>query len=310
MNTPQQRRALYPSPDAVDQWIDGIVDLADRTPAKGQLLPDKGFSPAYGVRHVGPCGYVHFTRPDGEGFFGYWQPAHASPAPLLVHVPGYGGEMSQHPDLAAEGYHVLHVNPLGYATPEGLDESRRPEGKGWPVLPETITSGGERGYRDWLADACRAVTWATDRRDVLDHRVSFFGTSQGGGCALLLASAWRGRGVRCVAADQAFLTDFPLARESPTGAYWMAWNTIEPLDEPASAWRALGLIDTTQHVHRLDLPVLLTAGGADQTCPPGTIRSLFDRLTHTRAYVEVRGRGHGYNEEFIQLAKGWFRLYA
>ena len=49
-----------------------------------------------------------------------------SPAPLLVHTPGYGGEMSMHPELA-QYFNVLHINPLGYTTPEGKDENCPPE---------------------------------------------------------------------------------------------------------------------------------------------------------------------------------------
>jgi hypothetical protein len=56
--------------------------------------------------------------------------------------------------------------------------------------------------------------------------------------------------------------------------------------------------------------VLLTAGGADATCLPATIKALFDKLPTTRLYCLLDGEGHGYTREFVPLAAAWFRLYA
>ena len=60
----------------------------------------------------------------------------------------------------------------------------------------------------------------------------------------------------------------------------------------------------------MTMPVLLTAGGADVTCPPPTIEALFDKLPTTRLYCHLDGQAHGYTREFIALASAWFRLYA
>ncbi len=57
------------------------------------------------------------------------------------------------------------------------------------------------------------------------------------------------------------------------------------------------------------MPVLLTAGAADGTCPPANILSLFERLPGTRSYTELAGQGHGYTQPFLHLARAWFRLY-
>lgn len=55
------------------------------------------------------------------------------------------------------------------------------------MLPNTAL-GAPGGYEDWLSDVLLAVRWALERPDVLPDRLSFFGTSQGGGGSLLLAS--------------------------------------------------------------------------------------------------------------------------
>ena len=306
MNTDSQSKP-YPAPQEVDAWLDSIWNLADAAECPAEPLTDQGFSHNLGIRHTRGFVYVRFSPTHQSAFYGYWQPALSVPAPLLVHVPGYGAEMSAHPDLVAAGYNVLHISPLGYSTPRGADETKK-RNNNWPVLEDTIRSGGREGYRIWLANCAQAVRWALRQPDVLPDRISFFGTSQGGGGALLLASLFKDRGVRCVAADVPFLTDFRGAEGR--GAYAMIAEPLRMAANPASAWRTVGLIDTLSHVHRLDLPVLLTAGGSDTTCPPSTVEALFDRLPGTRSYTYLKGAGHRYTIPFIPLATAWFRLYA
>ncbi|MCL5268968.1 MAG: acetylxylan esterase [bacterium] len=304
---PRSDTIAYPTRTEVDAWLESIMELAESTPCAAQLLPDHGFTHNLGIRHTKGYQYVRFAPAELDVFYGYWQPALSTPAPLLVHVPGYGAEMSAHPDLVAAGYNVLHISPLGYSTPKGADLARQRDGN-WPVLPDTILSGEAHGYRFWLADCAMAIRWAMAQPEVLDQRVSFFGTSQGGGGALLLGSLYRGRGARCVAADLPFLTDFRAA--DGRGAYAGAFRTLAAAPDKAAAWRTVGLIDTLSHAERLDLPVLLTAGGDDATCPPDTIESLFARLPATRSYTYLENTGHRYTTQFIPLAAAWFRLYA
>ena len=297
----------YPTPEEVDTWLGSIWELVDHATGSAELLPLQGFSHSFGVRHTRGFQYVRFSREGQPDFYGYWQPAVANPAPLLVHVPGYGAEMSVHPDLVAQGFNVLHVSPLGYSTPEGADTTRQRDGM-WPVLPDSIASGGSAGYRLWLADCAAATRWALSQPECHDHRVSFFGSSQGGGGALLLASLFRDCGVRCVAADVPFLTDFRGGRGQ--GAYALFDQAVTQATDLQSAWRGVGLIDTLSHLHRLDLPVLLTAGGADGVCPPATIETLFRGLPGTRSYTFLKGVPHRYTVEFVPLAAAWFRMYA
>lgn len=306
MNTELPAKS-YPDRDEIDAWLDSIWEMADGAECKAEQLSDQGFTHNLGIRHTLGFQYVRFSPANLAEFYGYWQPALSSPAPLLVHVPGYGAEMSAHPDLVAAGFNVLHISPLGYSTPGGADETKKRDGA-WPVFPDTILSGGKKGYSEWLANCAMAVDWALVQPETDVNRLSFFGTSQGGGGSLLLASLFKDRGVRCVAADVPFLTDFPNALNK--SSYKIFSDILDKVDDKASAWHAAGLIDTLSHVHRLDLPVLLTAGGADETCPPETIESLFKRLPGTRSYTYLKDTGHRYTTQFIPLATAWFRLYA
>lgn len=305
----------YPSDSDIDQWS---KDLRQRS-GEGTLVaePIAWEAPKTPTpRHIGSARYVRFERQTETPFYGFWLPAPSHhPCPLLVHLPGYGGEMSSLPELAAQGYHVLHVNPRGCTTPNGMDESRKLGFATWPQLPLTVRTLGREGYVDWFADAVTAVEWALARPEVDNRRFGFLGTSQGGGAALLLASVFRDRGVGAVAADVPFLCDFPSAwRRKRHGAAAMAVTEMRLLerDHPEqlpAAWNALGQVDVCCHAHRLDLPVLLTAGSDDHTCPAETVRALFERLPGTRSYTELHGQGHAYTLPFLHLAAAWFRLY-
>lgn len=305
----------YPTAAEIDSWCDRVLKRSDEIPFTARALDTPSYTYQLAVRHTAGNTYLAFDSPIFETFYAYWQPATCGgPAPALIHVPGYGTELSAHPELVAVGFNVLHVNPLGYGTPKGPNESKKVNGM-WPVLPDTVESLGERGYVDWLRDALVAVRWVTSQRSVQPQRLGFFGTSQGGGGALLLASLLRDRGARAVAADVPFLTDFPrMAREKNLGAYALAFGALDRLmatrkDIIPNAWRALGSIDTLSHAHRLTMPVLLTAGTKDASTPPASIRSLFEALRGTRSYTELAGQGHAYTVPFLRLAASWFTLY-
>jgi cephalosporin-C deacetylase-like acetyl esterase len=300
---------FYPSEAEVDAWLEGIWQEAQAMACEVALLDEPDFPIQLGIPHLKGCRYVRFDPESMDTFYGYWQPAPSQPAPLLVHTPGYGAEMSAHPNLVAQGYNVLHVNPLGYVTPSGADETKRRDDT-WPVFYETFASRGERGYRQWLTNCVLAIRWAQSQDAVLPDRVSFFGTSQGGGASLMLGSLYRDHGVRCAAGDVALMTNFPLCRDLDVQWPLDPFAAISAMENPADGWYGLGLIDALSHARRLTVPVMLTAGSMDSGCPSEAIETVFAKLPSTRMYCCIDGQGHAYTQEFVTLATAWFRLYA
>ncbi|MDC7232070.1 MAG: acetylxylan esterase [Spirochaetales bacterium] len=308
-NRPDHR---YPSREELEVWIQSVFDLADEMNPGVEVIEQTAGNSFPEINHCRrEFRFIRFTPRVGEPFYAYLQPAASTPAPLLVHLPGYGAEMSTHPELVASGYNVLHISPLGYAAPR---EFRRElmKGDNWPVLPDTVSSGAREGYRHWFANAAASVAWAQSQPEVLPERLSFFGTSQGGGASLILGSLFRDRGLRCVAADLPFLTNYPLA--AGRGAYCKASEGLEEWERIHGSWeggwKALGYVDTLSHAYRLTVPVLLTAGGEDDVCPPETVESLNSLLPGIRSLSYFPELVHRYSREFIPLAAAWFGLYA
>ncbi|MCL2369948.1 MAG: acetylxylan esterase [Firmicutes bacterium] len=294
----------------IDKFCDDIF-AASQIKCKTTVIRPDPFKPdIYPFQNLGQDRYVKFEPDGGCAFFGYWQPCFRKQAPLLIHTPGYGAEMSMHPELT-DSFNVLHVNPLGICTPDGRDATKMTFEGLSSVLPDTIKTGGKRGYFDWLSCVSIAVNWAWNQDNVVANKVSFFGTSQGGGAALLMGSVFSGRGTACVAADQSFLTNFELGKGRGGYDSLIAKQKLFPHLSDEDILDALFCYDTMHHVHRLDnIPVLLTAGGKDDVCPFDTIASLFKALNGTKSYTLFDELPHGYNRQFISLARAWFMLYS
>lgn len=303
----QEASAFYPGPEKIDAWCEALRQTAQTRKVTAQILPDCPITPSFGN---GPNTlenhFIRFDSPGRESFFGYWQPALCGPAPLLINLPGYGGYINLHPQLADQGFHILHISPQGYIAPGGIRQELAMEDGNWPVLHNTAM-GLPGGYEDWLLDCLLAVRWAQERKDVLPGRLSFYGTSQGGGTALLLASILREQ-VRCACADLPFLTDIPGTglRGDAYGILKTAYETVEH----GEFWQRLGLFDTLSHSHRMTFPVMLTAGGADTVCPAHTIEELFRRLPGTRQYTLLAEQVHTHTRAGMTFFSAWMRLYA
>lgn len=299
----------YPSAAEIDDWCARLASAAGAVEVEGRELDTVPIRVEFGNSpNTLESRYVRFTAGDGRRpFYGYWQPTMNGPAPLLVNLPGYGSSISLHPQLQDLGYNILHISPLGYVTPHGpLTELALPDGN-WPVLPNTAL-GTPGGYEDWLSDCLLAIRWAQARPEVLPGRLSLFGTSQGGGGSLLMASLLGPERVRCVCADLPFLTDFP-----DTGLEGPAYGLLRPAYETAPHdmfWRRLGFVDTISHAHRLTMPVMLSAGGADDTCPSKTIEALFDLLPGTKQYTYLQTQVHTHSRASMYLFACWLRMYA
>ena len=298
--------SLYPSHQEIDDWCLALYEKSALRPIEGQFLDDNPIKEWFGNNpNTLNNRFIRFQTTD-HIFYGYWQPALKAPAPLLINLPGYGSYISNYPQLNDDGYHILHLSPLGYVTPSGTDQPRRMPDGNWPVL-ENTARGLPGGYSDWLTDCLLAIRWIRNLPEVLSNRISLFGTSQGGGASLLLSSILQEE-IRCVCADLPFLTAFPLTHLQGD-AYGLLQNAYHSMDSSVF-WRNLGFIDTVSHAHRIHIPVMLSAGGKDSVCPFETVQLLFSKLETTRQFTYLSDVFHTHSRESMFLFRSWFALYA
>lgn len=297
----------YPTSSDVDFWVEQLLKRSRDITIKGTFTTDKPIVHAFGN---GPNSlinqFVRFDTGTGHTFWGYWQPAIKQPAPLLINLPGYGGYISMHPQINDDNYNILHISPLGYVSPEGAHIEMAMKDGNWPVLPNTAR-GLPGGYEDWLLDCLLAIRWAKEQPSVLADRLSLYGTSQGGGSSLLLASILKDQ-VRCVCADLPFLTAFPMTELSGE-AYGLLKEPYSIVEE-SLFWNRLGYIDTVSHSHRLTMPVMLSSGGKDIVCPPATIEYLFNQLPGTKQYTYLEENVHTHSRQSMYLFRNWLLLFA
>ena len=294
----------YPSLADVSAYWRKALDEVPKGPSPVEQRPREFTLENAHDQHVAST-WLCFHGVDGQPFWCLWQPSMRPSAQTLVHLPGYGTETSAHPSLVHAGYNVLHVDPRGYCGPDGAGNfGWRDEGGGATVLGVNLDTPERYGYRFWFQDAVTAVRWLQSRGAA---QLGLYGTSQGGGAALVLGSLLADEGiVAAVAADVPFLTDFRL--NYAAGKYEFVFDRFDKayLDK----WfGTFGYVDTTVHAPRMRYPVLLTLGQEDDTCPPASIRGLYDELPDTRALIELRGQGHSHSPPFLDLARTWFDLY-
>lgn len=303
---PKLAFSYYPSRDAVDAWAESLLQKSKKLTVTAAYTNDMPIQHRFGN---GPNAlinrFVRFSVSDGHSFYGYWQPALKKPAPLLINLPGYGGYMSMHPQINDDGYHILHISPLGYVGPDRIRGELFLDDGNWPVLHNTA-AGLPGGYEDWLIDCLLAIDWARQQPEVLPDRVSLFGTSQGGGGSLLLASILQDQ-IRCVCADLPFLTAFPLTglQGDAYGILRKAYATVSEAD----FWNRLGYVDTLSHAHRLHIPTMLSSGGMDTVCPPETVAKLFEALRCTKQYTHLEDVVHTHSRQSMYLFRGWLALF-
>ena len=299
--------SCYPDARQVDSWADSLLQRSQVLSLKAEFSDFVPITESFGNNPNTLEGrYVSFTLSSGHRFWGYWQPAMKQPAPLLINLPGYGSCISCHPQINDDGYHILHISPLGYVEPQQIHGELRRQDGSWPVLENTAL-GLPGGYEDWLLDCLLAIRWARAMPQVLADRVSLFGTSQGGGGSLLLASLL-GEDIRCVCADLPFLTGFPLSHlEGP--AYGILQQACS-LTPPQLFWNRLGYVDTLSHAHRIRVPVMLSAGGRDTVCPPCTVKALFEKLPEvSKQYTYLKDNVHTHSRQSMFLFRNWLSLY-
>ena len=89
----------YPDKAQRDKWISDILEDAKANAGRAEVLADNGYRNNFGAFRMSETGSSN-SHPAGGArpFYGIWRPcASMALRPLVVHLPGYGAELSVHP---------------------------------------------------------------------------------------------------------------------------------------------------------------------------------------------------------------------
>ena len=227
--------------------------------------------------------------------------APARPWPVIVSTPGYGG--TQQGVMLGEcqrGYAILQIFPRGQGVSAELWKIDGPDKLTWHLdRPEGAY------YQGAYADVMRAIDYAASRPDLDPDRIALVGTSQGGGFSLAVAAL--DARVKAVVAHVPFLCDFRLAARTPSSLVKTLLDRAGRNDE--AALRTLDYFDPLQLAPRLRVPVLMSAGGRDETCPAATIQSVYDRLPGVKTLKVYPDLPHTTCLDFYNLSWPWLDLH-
>ncbi len=220
----------------------------------------------------------------------------AKPWPVIVTMPGYGG-LQQGVMLSEcqRGYAILQLFPRGQGDSAALSKI-----DGDKLTAELDAPEGAY-YQGAYADVIRAIDFAASRSDLDPERIALVGTSQGGGIALAVAAL--DPRVKAVVAHLPFLCNCRLAAKTPGSLVKQLLDKAGRNDE--SALRTLDFFDPENLVTNLHVPVLISAGGKDQTCPMATIQSVYDRVPSQKTLKVYPNLSHTSCVDFYNLSWTW-----
>ncbi|TAN17686.1 MAG: hypothetical protein EPN37_06340 [Chitinophagaceae bacterium] len=227
--------------------------------------------------------------------------APAKPRPVIVTVPGYGG--NQQGIMLSEcqrGYAILQVFPRG----QGLSEAFWKVPGGDKLTMELNHPDGSY-YQGAYADVIRMIDFVVSRPDIMDSgRIALVGTSQGGGISLAVAAL--DPRIKTVVAHVPFLCNFQMAAHLP--------SLVKRLLDRAGknnqhALNTLAYFDPYQLAPLLQVPVLMSCGGKDRTCPWQTIQSVYNRISSTKEIKFYPNLTHTSCEDFYLQTWHWLNHY-
>lgn len=297
---PQRIEPGLPKPDDFDQfWVEGKAEVR-QIPLDAEMTPIPELTTE--TREVFQVG---FATLGGERVYGFLsKPVGEGPFPALVNVPGAGPGTG--PDLphTDRGFAVLVMNVFPYPVP--LNEAERKErhkvfNKSLGVRYCYFHSNDRDTYyfRSIYLGIDRAIDWFA-AQPFTDHRIGFFGMSQGGGSALILSAL--NRNIKAAVASEPAICDHAgsLKGRSPGWPRLVAQAKGDP--EVLNASRYL---DGVNFAGSIEIPIRVIVGFIDVTCSPSSVWSAYNAIPSADKEMLLEQKlGHGYGEKY-QQALDW-----
>jgi cephalosporin-C deacetylase-like acetyl esterase len=162
-------------------------------------------------------------------------------------------------------------------------------------------------YRGAYMDCVRAVDFLSSRDCVDTTRIAVEGGSQGG--ALSFATAALDSRIDLCAPDVPFLSDF---RDYFKVAAWPGGEFVNYFKEHPEIpedeiYKTLSYIDIKNLAPWIKVPVHMSVGLRDVTCPPHINFAAYNQLNTEKEYTVFPYSGHGLPAENYQLKIAWIK---
>ena len=281
-------RQGVPEPADFDEFWRRTLDEVEKVPLDVQMRPEPSLSnEKWAISHVSFASLGRrvngwLSIPKGKG-----------PWPAQMYVPGAGGGRWATLIDGGEDRMVklmLSVMPFELTADPAENERRFDamnaafkEKYGVPRYPFAgmDVSRETYFYRAFFAGAVRAARWLKERPEVDGGRVTYYGTSQGGGSGLALMAlapdVFASGRVNVPA-----LTDVQGWIQGRDGGWPHCdheWFPADVKGRDARVFKIMPYFDGCNFAARVKCPVTVVAGLGDWVCPPTCVSAAFNRMT-------------------------------
>ncbi|MGM0880209.1 MAG: acetylxylan esterase [Bacillota bacterium] len=232
--------------------------------------------------------------------------------PCIIIYPGYTGDKGLPERYAAWlllGYAVFAVDVRGQGGETGnLSTWESGSAKGW--VSQGIRQKENSYYHAVTMDAVRAVDAAALQPEIDASRIAVYGSSQGGGLALLAASL--NPKVSAVVANIPNMCHMDYGIMHSTGSLTEIAQYIKRYPEQlSSVLETIAHFDLLNLADRIKAPVLMSVGWKDTVCLPETVYAVYNRIRSHKQIINYPFSGHEVSEyqtrAAIEFLKGAFK---
>ncbi len=309
---PEKIRPGAPCPKDFDAfWAAAIKNLEETVPLDARVTPLKSTADY-------TLSKVSFATCNGRRVSGYLSvPTDQSkaPFPLRVQVPGAGcGWWSNVPITSKDAICLFMtvfpfepnldakvLQPHYAALTKESKEKYRVDAYyrgGIAVSRESYF------YYPAILGINRAVNWAVARPDVDKTRVSYNGTSQGGGFGFYLMGLNKNftRGICYVPA----LTDLLGFKKDARQSGWPRLVESHPDDLKAAVEKNAPYFDGAHFAARIHIPIRVVVGFADLSCPPAAVYAGYNAIpSRDKKIIHGIGMTHGVFKSLYETWNAW-----
>lgn len=264
---------------------------------------------------------VSFATFGGKRVWGFLvQPKMAEPKPMPLHVniPGAGPALSEAGTKSfkkpGEIHLILNVHPYEPAKDsEGQkrlynaqdEECAKKYGCNYAIAGGAV-SREEFFFHDALLGIDRAVTWAVALPEVDRAKVRYLGGSQGGGMGIALCAL--NPAIHKAGFYVPALADLCGFRAGHQSGWPLLVERQKDERSKAAAEAIAPYFDAAHFAARVKIPVRVSVGFSDTTCPPPCVYAAYNALRSSdKAIHNGLGMGHSTYPEIRRKIEEWLR---